>query len=204
MNLNISECWARALFLFAAFSIIGGCGMKRIPLPDGQLDNARSASFENLELADFKEAVSKVFRLHDGEEYWVSIGPMYVVGKTEETSQLVGLRSTVTWVIDIKKIARNLTATAVVSLSTERRISTGFSVEWIPSKYSNFDEFGSIAAYELLWARVNFILGRSNKWPTCDQFKKKYSGEENSYVAGLRAWCSSWFKDTDPTKISEK
>lgn len=48
--------------------------------------------------------------------------------------------------------------------------------------------FNTAIPYNMLWERLDYLLGKSDHWPTCDEAKAAV-GNKPLYVNQLRPWC---------------
>jgi hypothetical protein len=50
-------------------------------------------------------------------------------------------------------------------------------------------QMASIPLYRLFWSRVDYVLGRSNTWTTCDQAAEALDATKTNSVVGLSGLC---------------
>jgi hypothetical protein len=58
----------------------------------------------------------------------------------------------------------------------------------------------SVPLYRLFWSRVEYVLGRSNDWPTCEDAEAELKKTDTNTVAGLGGLCgpTSAGRDAEP------
>ena len=166
------------------------------PLPDEEWDAAHNRHYENLTQAEFYAAAEEVFRLADGGDFEFEYD-LY------EKNQLVAKRSFFVFAIFVvvggqdewylRAIPNGTGIDGNARMFRKERMSDG-SLPVRESKYL----IRSVAALTMFWGRMDYVLGRSDHWPTCDEFEAMYENETNPNRSALGALCNMTMKDVDP------
>ena len=87
---------------------------------------------------------------------------------------------------------------ARVHVSSESRFVDGSAIRR-PTRPT--PQYGSIATYTMFRDRVNYMLGRSKHWPTCDGVNRKFANEPNAYVGRTNPLCGVTLENRDPPEL---
>jgi hypothetical protein len=170
--------------------LLGACAGRPPPVPLSQEEwaAAQTRTFKDLARDRFVEAAKEVFELSDRGAFNY-FGERDGDFRARRVTNIIlsGQTGFQPWLIRIDQVGNDLKAHASVQSTL-----TGNTYR------SHIGQAGSVAAYRMLWERIEFVLGRRNVWPTCDQMKKNYEGSQNSNVTWLFVWCTVFHKDETP------
>lgn len=170
--------------------LLGACasGPPPVPLSQEEWASAQTRIFKDLSRDSFVEAAKEVFELSDRGSF-IYYGEQEGEFQAQRVTHILlsGQRVFQPWSIRIDQIGRDLKVHANVQSTL-----SGTTYR------SHIEQAGSVAAYRMLWERIDFVLGRRDIWPTCTQMKKNYEGSQNSNVTRLFVWCTVLHKDDEP------
>ena len=184
--------------LIGALLLVGACASRDRPppLPDEAWDAAHNRHYENLTQAEFYAAAEEVFRLADGNDFEFEYD-------VQEENQLVAKRSFFVFAIFIvvagedawylRAIPNDGGIDGNARIFTRERVSDG---SWHVRKNTYLAR--SVAVLNMFWDRMDYVLGRSDHWPTCDEVEAMYENETNPYRSSTGALCNGTMKDIDP------
>lgn len=170
--------------------ILSSCagGPPPTPLSVNQWSAVQNHKFENLNRDQFIEATKTVFTLSDGDTYSFYGTDIFTVDHAD--GPLLGKNNVDIWTFNFRQTENVLHVHAAVSNTYH---GTYFR--------RAISQAGSIATYELLWERIEYILGRGQTWSTCEDAKIKYRDSKNANVTRLFVWCSPFHDDKEPRQI---
>lgn len=182
----------------AVLLLVGACasGKRPPPLPEEEWDAAHNRHYEDLTQAEFYAAAEEIFQLADGDDFTFA-------NDVTEKNQLVATRSyhifAVFVAVDgedawyLRAVPRDGGIDGNVRIFRRSKTTDG---KWFSNQ--DRDSLRSIAALEMFWARMDYVLGRSDQWPTCDEVAAAYENEANPNRGSLVALCNGTMKDIDP------
>lgn len=181
-----------AALAMAIALIIGGCvsapAPTFTPVTYSEWEQVKNHRFENLTPTEFYDALESVLMLADGEDFEFTYNGNGMTATRSWVHFLVFAGTgTDTWTFDA--IERNGGVDASARLISQYRITD-------QEKFSGPN--GSVPVFEMLWARVDYMLGRSNHWPTCDEVEKRVENEPDPARKNLFGLCHISMKDEDP------
>ncbi len=184
-----------AIVLLTVALFVGGCASKPPPpLPWQALKEASSHRFEDLTQEQFFAAAEQVLMLADGDDFeirYLSENELYATREYFIFALIAAVNGTHWWKIGATPRDGGIDATILIK--GKGQIHSGSTPQDAGNPYVH-----SVANYTAFWERMDFILGRSSYWPTCDDIAAKWEAEENRYISSSSALCHGTMKDTDP------
>lgn len=190
--------------LFA--SLLGGCAVQHQPQTREEWLNTTTRSYGGLTKDQVLSATEKLFRLADGNDF--------IIVHTEEGIQatrpwtvylvLAAAMGTDYWTVrasqsgDVVKISAqvNTQAQAVTPMPTTN--SGTWTAGTMPMAGS---PVVGTAIYDVFWARLDYLLGKTDEWMTCDKANKRVS--DGITWGANECLCNSFnMKDELPEKLA--
>ncbi|WP_146218714.1 hypothetical protein [Halomonas sp. LBP4] len=140
--------------------------------------NTTQRSYEGVTEREFYQAAERLFTLSDGDDTTFAYpGEHSMVAQRNWMIYLVlsFTQGTHTWQIATEPTDTGLDATVYASIQSGAVHGMiggrgGASTSTIPTMQNIVN---TPAVYELFWSRMDYLLGKSESWPTCDDWKAK-------------------------------
>lgn len=165
------------ILLFALIPI--GCVKQPPKLTHDEFLEMTTKHYEGVSKEQIFSAVEKLFKLNDGSDFQIAY--------TKD-----GLRASRFWIMALSS------GRDVWDLEVKEN-KTGLDVSIDYSRYLNsllLMKKEPLTFY-LFWERLNYLLGKSNHWITCDELEQKIeTGQLSGYEETL---CNHTVKDNVPT-----
>ena len=147
--------------------LLGGCAVHK-PMTRQQALNATQKTYTDISKDKFFQAAEKLFRLNDGPDFNFSYTENQLIAKNN-FAVFLGLGFSIgtdTWEINVQEKEKHLKAK--LNITHKARPLICFI---IPFPASSHSPDGPLV-YKLFWKRMDYLLGKSDTWPTCADAKK--------------------------------
>lgn len=158
-----------------------------------------SRTYENKNPEEVLAAVEKIFMLSDGDDYTFVHTKTGMLANRKWLVYLVFAASTGTdsWNVQTEKTEKGTlvqiyASTTYGTVAATSNASTGVDTTTIPST-GNFIQGNSL--YDLFYKRLDYLLGKSDKWTTClefDQFVSERNQQSEEYWGLYEALCNGF------------
>lgn len=184
-----------AIGVCAAAWVASCAGLADIPATEWE--SARTHVLKDIDKKRVFAAAEKVFRLADGNDFKFSYsgdGETLVATQryvfTIVISTIIGRN---TWTVRLKQVGNDVHG-RVNMAHYDKTLGTNPIERWQANG-------GGAATYRTFWRRVDYVLGRSDKWPTCSELKSAFR-RNKSRLTQYTGWCAPWFKDRKPERLA--
>lgn len=188
----------KAVIAVCAIGLVAGCA-KLADISESEWESARTHTFKDIDRKRVFAAAEKVFRLSDGNDFTFAYngdGDALVATQryvfTIVISTIVGRN---TWIVKLKQVGNDVHGW--VNMAHYDKTLGPNPIERTEA------QAGGAATYRILWQRMEYVLGRSDKWPTCSEIKSAFR-RAKSRLTQYSGWCAPWFKERKPERLASK
>ncbi|ANN71554.1 hypothetical protein [Bordetella bronchialis] len=183
---------------------ITGCAAQKQLTRDEYLQ-ATQRTYQGKSAEDVYHAAEKLFRLADGDDFTFAYTDNSMTASRRWSIYLVltAAFGTDTWLIQTKELPDGVKVSAQVSTmagSVLPMATTGgdFTATGSPTLAGGVP---GTAIYDVFWARMNYLLGLSQRWMTCEEAEAR---RKSGVVWGVNdALCNSFnMKDDVPEELA--
>lgn len=172
----------RCLLPVATAMILSGCASQQSMTREESI-NATQNEYEGVTEEEFYQAAERLFKLSDEDDTRFSYQGEHAMRVQRDWSLylvLAAARGTHTWQIQTEPSSDNLKASVHVStggagMSGAPTGGGGAAPITTPMSSSMIN---SPAVYGLFWSRMDYLLGKSPEWYTCDEWEAKIDSGE--------------------------
>jgi hypothetical protein len=188
------------VFVFIAI-LLSGCGQINRLIPTNVEQTVMTKTYHNVTKEQIYQASGKMFELLDGSDFHIA---QYKDG-------LMGTRSWLVFIgwgnvpgadyIEVKAVEKE---NSIVEISTKiytnvdpgmyerARSDADYTERTIPPIRIKGKLTNGTAAYNIFWARLDYLLGLTDKWMTCDEQKERLkagidTGEDKFFCSFVSA-----------------
>lgn len=161
-----------------ALLLLTGCAAKQPTMNRDEFISTTQRSYEGVTEREFYQAAERLFKLSDGDDTTFAYpGAHSMIAQRDWLLYLVLAASsgTHTWQIETKPNDNGLDASAYVSMQAgmvNGMVGPNGSA-FTTTTPSMQNIVNTPAVYGLFWSRMDYLLGKSEIWPTCDDWKAK-------------------------------
>lgn len=147
--------------------------------------------YEGVNESEFYQAAERLFKLSDEDDTRFSYQGEHAMMAQRSWSLymvLAAAMGTHSWQIQTEPTDAGLKASAYVSMQAANMtgMPTGGGGASVMTSPSMQNVVSTPAIYGLFWARMDYLLGKSQDWPTCDDWEAKVdSGETYGLIEPL-------------------
>lgn len=170
--------------------VLTGCATRQTMGRD-EFINTTTRSYSNVSEREFYNAAERLFRLSDEDDYEFAYPGEHAMVAQRDWLIYVVLafaQGTHTWQIETEPTENGVNATAYVSLrsSTVTGTPTGGGGATTHTSPTMQNIVNTPAVYELFWTRMDYLLGKSESWPTCSDWQSRIdSGDTYGLIEPL-------------------
>lgn len=171
--------------------VLAGCAVNQKTMNRDEFISTTTRSYEGVTERDFYQAAERLFMLSDGDDTTIAYpGEHAMVAQRTWLIYLVlaFTQGTHNWQIETEPSDSGLDATAYVSIQSSAvsgapTFGGGVSTHTSPAMQNIVN---TPAVYGLFWARMDYLLGKNDSWPTCGDWNAKVkSGETYGHTEAL-------------------
>lgn len=171
------------LVLIAVMALlVSGCASQRT-MERSEFIEVSKHTYSGVSEDEFYAAAERLFKLSDESDYSFSYpGEHAMIAQRDWIIYIVlaMAQGTHTWQLNTEQSGDGVESTVYVSsqasgVSGAPTGGGGVSTITTPAM-QNIEN--TPAVYELFWARMDYLLGKSSQWPTCDDWDQKISAGE--------------------------
>lgn len=187
-------------------SLLGGCAVQHQPQSREEWINTTTRNYIGMGKEQVLTATEKLFRLADGDDFKLTYTDDTVQATRSWTVYLViaAAMGTDYWTIRANQTGDTVKVTAQVNTQSQAitPMPTTTSGTWTAGTMpmSGTPVMGT-AIYDVFWARLDYLLGKTDEWMTCEQANKRVS--DGITWGQLECLCNPFnIKDDLPEKLA--
>lgn len=193
----------RMMGVLAALAVLVGCATTRPAMDRDEFIATTQHTYDGVTEKQFYQAAEKLFRLSDASDTkyaYPNEHTMFVQHWWTVYMVLAFAQGTHNWRITSEPTDNGVKGSVYVSMNSTGVYGTptgggGASTTTLPQNSNIVD---TPALYQLFWARMDYLLGKSDKWPTCDDWSaREDQGKTYGILEPLCLFAN--MDDTDPS-----
>ncbi|MGY6273487.1 hypothetical protein ACXIUT_27785 [Achromobacter denitrificans] len=165
--------------VLSATALLAGCATKQPQMSRDEYLKTTQRTYEGKSADDVLNAAEKLFRLADGDDF-TFFHDDNSMGATRRWSVYLVLAATMgtdTWTVRVKDLPGAIRVSAALNTSAGSILpmpTTGgdMSAGTTPGMGGNVP---GTAIYDVFWARMDYLLGKSDQWMTCEESNRRVS-----------------------------
>lgn len=174
--------WKTAVASLSLF-MLAGCANQQTMSRDDFITTTQR-TYDGVSEREFYKAAETLFKLSDEDDTEFAYPGEHAMIVEHDWSLymvLAAARGTHTWQIKTEPTDTGLTANAYVSLQAANMtgMPTGGGGASVMTSPSMQNMVNTPAIYELFWARMDYLLDKSQVWPTCEDWEAKVDRGES-------------------------
>lgn len=184
---------------------ISGCATVRPEMSREEFLNATTRYYEKVTKEQVLSASEKLFRLSDGDDYSFSHTENSINASRKWMAYfIIGAASGVDyWTVTVEPNDGKIKTTVLVTTKSETVAATGttdggYAATTLPS--SGGQQFQGNAIYDVFWSRMDFLLGKTDTWMTCQASNQRV--KQKIVWGSNEALCNSFNISKDETPKS--
>lgn len=169
-------------------------------------------TYEDVSEDNLLKAAEKLFYLSDGDDFTFHHAPKGLTAIRPWSIYLIlaATNGTDVWTVQVneqintKKINVSVYGSTAIGGSIMPMVGAGGggSVIGVPGAGGGIPMSGT-AIYELFWSRLDYLLGKTQKWKTCDEIEEEI--QAGKLWGNIESFCSSFnVKDNLPEELRGK
>lgn len=170
---------ALPIAVLSAIVLLAGCATKQPQLTRAEYLKVTQRTYEGKSADDVFNAAEKLLRLADGDDFrfFHDDSSMSATRSWSVYLILAATMGTDTWTVRAKEMEGSVRVSAALNTSAGSVLpmpTTGgdMSAGSTPGMGGNVP---GTAIYDVFWARMDYLLGKSDKWMTCDESNHRVS-----------------------------
>jgi hypothetical protein len=202
--INLPSLLKNSLISILITLIFSNCAVQ--PKLQGRSEwlSATTRNYEGVNKEDVLEAAEYLLRLADGNDFSISHQPDSLQARRDWISYILIFAGFGTDYWEVKAVDLpngDIKTTVVISTQSQSSGITEISVSGgTPSMSPSFgDLINNPIVYKLFWSRMDYLLGKADRWLTCGEASKKFN--VNNYSDGMEVLCNPLnINDNRPSK----
>lgn len=194
----------RFVILLVTFAALVGCAVKQPQMSREEFLRLTQRTYEGKTPEDVYSAAEKLFRLADGDDFRFFHTEDSLVATRSWLVYIVigGAAGTDTWTVRARPVEGGTKVAVALNTSMGSVLpmpTTGgdMAAGSLPAMAGNVT--GS-AIYDIFWARMDYLLGKSDKWMTCEESNAR--ARAGIVWGSNEALCNSFnVKDQPPDEL---
>jgi len=207
MKIEISPSFKIHIFIVMISLSISSCAVQPKLVSRADWISATTRDYENVTKDEVLESADYLLRLVDGNDFSIAHQTDSLQARRQWVSYVLifGGFGTDYWDIRASEVNGKIKTSVIVSTQSQTAGATEISISGgTPSLSPSFgDAIKNPAVYKLFWARMDYLLGKSDVWLTCSDASKKFN--VNTFSDGMEVLCNPLnIADNFPTRVIKK
>lgn len=197
---------AKTLLLILAL-FVSGCATQHAAMTRDEYLKTTQRTYQNIAPDEVFKAAEKLFVLADGDDFSFHYTDDSMSASRNWSVYLVlaAAMGTDTWLVKTQSIANATKVSAMVTTSSGSvapMATTGG--DWTATGLPGGGRIvPGTAIYDVFWARMDYLLGKSDRWMTCEESNARVA--QNIVWGTNEALCNSFnVKDDVPQKLKSE